>query len=156
MLLRAVCRTMQCSVAYDSWPWAKLKCSLKLTWGLDNTSGSLSASCKVDTGMQYLQTTIEICWQLHLIGTTFVVGNRDLILIFTLSCGCPTHKNDNTYVVFKFFMNVAPFLFYPTPNYNSFWGGNDGNTKCTTWCNNLEKETNTRNLSTAKISCKLS
>lgn len=42
--------------------------------------------------------------------------------------------------LFKFFTDVAPFSFHPTPKYNSFWGGNDGDAKRATRCNGLEKE----------------
>lgn len=43
-----VCNTVRCSADDGSWPWAKWKCSLKLIWGLDNASGSLHASSKID------------------------------------------------------------------------------------------------------------
>ena len=55
-------------------------------------------------------------------------------------------KCDGTCVFFspgslsKLLMDVSPFLFHPTPKYHSFWGENNGNAKCTTWCKSLEKE----------------
>lgn len=76
------------------------------------------------------------------------MGNRDLIPTFPLSFSCPTHKSVRTHVffspgsLFKFVMDVAPFVMdvAPTSKYDSFWGGNGGNAKCTTWCNSSEKE----------------
>lgn len=120
----AGCRTPPCSAAAGSWPGATWKSSLTSIWGLDNASGSLHVSCETDSEMQHLQTAAERRWSLRLIGTTFVVGNGDLILISPRPCSCPPCK-----CVFlspgslsKFFMHEAPFFLHPTPKCSSFLG----------------------------------